>query len=186
MSFVLPVPDAHVGRKRGVALAWRILGLVMVVSLLAALAYGIFDFIRFERAMGPLPQAKGEALEPARRQAARRWAVVHPALVARLKQSRELEFGGVWMMRTGRVCGVVNGKTSFGGFTGMTRFYTQGDTPVFAYDDRGAFRETWHQCDRDRWAVIRQGSDETGFCATKFGQTRCRVVRRQATTMPRE
>ncbi|KSB88689.1 hypothetical protein AS593_19840 [Caulobacter vibrioides] len=185
MSFVLPVPDAHVGRKRRAALAWRILGFVMVASMLAALAYGIFDFIRFERAMGALPPAKGEALAPAEREAARRWAVVHPALVARLKQSRELELGGVWMMRTGRVCGVVNGKTSFGGFTGMTQFYTDGDTPVFPYDDRGGFRETWRLCDRDRWAVIRQGSDETGFCATKFGQTRCRVVRRQATTMPR-
>jgi len=184
VSFVLPVPDANAGRKRAV-LAWRILGAALALSLLAALAYAVFDFIRFERAMGALPPAKGAALEPARAQAMQRWSVIHPALVARLKQSRDLEFGGVWMMRGGRVCGVVNGKTSFGGFTGMTRFYTEGDTPVFAYDDRGAFREQWHQCDRDRWAVIRQGSDETGFCATKFGATRCHVVRRQATTMPR-
>ncbi|MFT4254924.1 MAG: hypothetical protein QM608_20875 [Caulobacter sp.] len=184
MSFVLPVPDVNSGRKRA-ALVWRILGAALALALLAALAYAVFDFIRFERAMGPLPPARGPALLLAKQQAAQRWAVVHPALVARLKQSRELELGGVWMMRGGRVCGVVNGKTSFGGFTGMTRFYTDGDTPVFLYDDRGGFRQTWHQCDRDRWVVIHPGSDETGFCATRFGATRCRIVRRQATTMPR-
>ncbi|MBI1684948.1 hypothetical protein [Caulobacter hibisci] len=184
MSFVLPVPDADADRNRA-ALVRRILGTGLALSLLAALAYTIFDFVRFERAMGALPPAKGTALEPARAQAAQRWAVVKPILVARMKQSRPLELGGVWMMRTGRVCGVVNGKTSFGGFTGMTRFYTDGDTPVFLYDDRGGFRQTWHQCDRDRWAVIHPGSDETGFCATKFGATRCRIVRVQARTMPR-
>ena len=80
------------------------------------------------------------------------------------------------------------GGALLSGFAAATKqwvFYTDGDGPVFPYDDKGAFREVWHQCDRDRWAVIREGSDETGFCATKFGQPRCRVVRRQATTMPR-
>ncbi len=107
-----------------------------------------------------------------------KWRIVRAMLVSRLDQRVPLEFGAVWSTRTGVICGLVNGWGSFGGLTGMTRFIAVGDTPAFIEDapnDRSAnrFDTQWVTCRFDPWVVLRAGSAETGFCATRAGQQRC-------------
>jgi hypothetical protein len=99
-------------------------------------------------------------------------------LVSRLDQRAPLEFGAVWSTRTGVICGLVNGWGSFGGLTGMTRFIAVDDTPAFVEDaptDQTAqrFKTQWATCRFDPWIVLRGGSAETGFCATRIGRRRC-------------
>ena len=45
--------------------------------------------------------------------------------------------------------------------------------PVFKQDHVGDFENEWWQCKRDRYVIIREGSEETGFCPTKLGRERC-------------
>ena len=107
----------------------------------------------------------------------RHWAVAQRALAARLSQPGPLEFGEVWRTRSGLICGVVNGRGSFGGLTGMTPFYVQTDKPVFALDVSAAdFAPGWRDCVADHWFEIVVGSPEVGFCATQAGASRCRAV----------
>jgi len=107
-----------------------------------------------------------------------KWRVVRAMLVWRLDQRNPLEFGAVWSTRTGVICGLVNGWSSFGGLTGMTRFIAVGDTPTFIDDAPNAeaakrFNTQWVTCRFDPWIVLRSGSAETGFCVTRLGRQRC-------------
>jgi hypothetical protein len=107
-----------------------------------------------------------------------KWRIVQAMLISRLDQRAPLEFGAVWSTRTGVICGLVNGWGSFGGLTGMTRFIAVGDTPAFVEDAPNAeaakrFNTQWGACRVDPWIVLRGGSAETGFCATRIGRQRC-------------
>ncbi|MEI9964202.1 MAG: hypothetical protein WDM92_05420 [Caulobacteraceae bacterium] len=57
---------------------------------------------------------------PATARARRDWTAARTVVAARLKQDEPLEFGAVWATHAGVICGLVNGKASFGGLTGMT------------------------------------------------------------------
>ncbi|MDB5455877.1 MAG: hypothetical protein JWP92_1462, partial [Caulobacter sp.] len=59
------------------------------------------------------------------------WAALNRALAAKLRQGAPLELGQVWATHGRKICGLVNGKGSFGGKTGMVRFYGVGGAPVF-------------------------------------------------------
>lgn len=108
----------------------------------------------------------------ARKAAIERWQVQRVRLAQTLDQER-LELGAVWSTRDGRVCGLVNGWGSFGGLTGMTRFYTEGDRFVFSARTREGFHPIWQDCQADRWQQLHNGTEERGFCGTRLGQERC-------------
>jgi hypothetical protein len=133
----------------------------------------------------PRPPTPAE-VAAGRPRAEAKWRIVRAMLVGRLDQRSPLEFGAVWATRTGVVCGLVNGWSSFGGLTGMTRFIAVTDTPAFIYDapsDEAAkrFNLQWVTCRSDPWIVLRDGSPETGFCATRMGQRLCAAASAVAT-----
>jgi len=173
MTIILRMPEARGARERRKALAVRVFDLG--VTALIALASGLMlvFFIQYEMEVEPKRPATGVRLVAAKAMGRVRWASVKPRLIARLAQPHSLELGRVWARRDGRVCGLVNGWGSFGGLTGMTRFYAQGDEPVFKQDGRPGFEDEWWACKRDRYVIIREGSEETGFCPTKLGRERC-------------
>ncbi|MDR7116668.1 hypothetical protein [Caulobacter sp. BE254] len=173
MTFVLRMPKARGPRTRRKALAARVFELGVMALVVFAVGLMVMFTVRYELKVEPKAPAAGARLVHARSMARVRWASVKPRLVARLAQPHALELGKVWARRDGRVCGLVNGWGSFGGLTGMTRFYAQGDEPVFKQDGRPDFEEEWWACKRDRYVVIREGSEETGFCPTKLGRQRC-------------
>jgi hypothetical protein len=106
--------------------------------------------------------------------AKQQWAVVRPNLVERLHQPDPIELGAVWSMHSGRICGLVNGRGSFGGLMGMTPFFTDGQRVVFRFDtDQTRFGAPWLDCNGDRWIGLVRGSTEEGFCGTKDGASRC-------------
>ena len=178
MGFILRMPEARGRRSRRKRLAlWGFQTAVMAIVVVCS-GVVVGESIRYEWSITPKHPASGRALVPARTLARVRWAEVKPRLVTRLRQPNPLELGAVWTTRGGRVCGLVHGWGSFGGLTGMTRFYTQGDEPVFKQDGDGgdggsAFEMEWWACKRDRYAPIHRGSDETGFCPTRLGRQRC-------------
>lgn len=177
MTFVLRMPEARGAKTRRKILAVRIFELSVMALMTFAVGLVVIYMVQYELEVEPKPPAReGAQLIAAKSMARVRWASVRPRLIARLAQPHALELGKVWARRDGRVCGLVNGWGSFGGLTGMTRFYAQGDEPVFSQDDRPDFEEEWWACNRDRYVTIREGSDETGFCATKLGQRRCYTV----------
>lgn len=173
MTFVLRMPVARDRRSRRKALAARLFDLGVMALVALAVGLMVMFTVRYELKVEPKPPATGARLFQARSMARTRWASVKPRLIARLAQPHALELGRVWARRDGRVCGLVNGWGSFGGLTGMTRFYAQGDEPVFKQDGRPDFEEEWWACKRDRYVIIREGSEETGFCPTKLGRERC-------------
>ncbi|SFI95732.1 hypothetical protein SAMN02799626_00873 [Caulobacter sp. UNC279MFTsu5.1] len=173
MTFVLRMPAARGRRSRRRSLAVRIFDLSIIVLVAFAVGLMVMFTVQYELKVEPKAPATGARLVHARSMARVRWASVKPRLIARLAQPHALELGKVWARRDGRVCGLVNGWGSFGGLTGMTRFYAQGDEPVFKQDGRPDFEEEWWACKRDRYVVIREGSEETGFCPTKLGRERC-------------
>lgn len=84
----------------------------------------------------------------------------------------------MWSTRTGRICGLVNGRGSFGGLTAMARFYTVDQQPVFHRDiDHLSFQHAWFQCRRDTYVMLHQGTMEPGFCGTELGRRRCYAVK---------
>jgi hypothetical protein len=107
----------------------------------------------------------------------RSWKTARRVVAGRLRQPEPLEFGAVWATHSGLICGVVNGWGSFGGLTGMTPFVVTGDRAIFLMDvDPTVFAPYWRQCIADRWITVLPGSMETGFCATRRGQSRCVTV----------
>lgn len=105
------------------------------------------------------------------------WTGAQALVAARLKQPGAIEYGGVWATHDGVVCGMVNGKGSFGGLVGMTPFYVRGGRAVFALDSTPKdFASAWAACVADDWYELVQGSRQSGFCATKAGASRCKDV----------
>lgn len=175
MTFILPMP-ADGPRARRKALAVKLFDRAVTALIVVGVGLMIAATVRYELEVEPKRPARGDRLIAARSMALARWARVEPRLIARLDQPRALELGRIWARRDGRVCGLVNGWGSFGGLTGMTRFYAQGDQPVFKQDGGADFEHEWWQCRRDRYVIIREGSEETGFCPTRLGQKRCHTV----------
>ncbi len=177
MTFILGLPVARGVKVRRKVMAFRIFEIGVMALVAFAVGLMVMFTVQYEMKVEPRsPAREGAELIAAKSMARVRWASVKPRLIARLAQPHALELGQVWARRDGRVCGLVNGWGSFGGLTGMTRFYAQGDEPVFKQDDRPDFEEEWWACRRDRYVVIRQGSEETGFCPTRLGQKRCYTV----------
>ncbi|WP_165189933.1 hypothetical protein [Caulobacter soli] len=173
MTFVLRMPQPRGARMRRRSLAEKAFDLSVMALVAFAVGLMVMFTVQYELKVEPKPPASGARLAAAKSMGRVRWASVKPRLIARLAQPHSLELGQVWARRDGRVCGLVNGWGSFGGLTGMTRFYAQGDEPVFKQDGRPGFEEEWWACKRDRYVVIREGSDETGFCPTRLGRERC-------------
>jgi hypothetical protein len=149
--------------------------------LLAGLAWGsVIWALAIGDVIAQLPPRPPTPAEVAagRPRAEVKWRIVQAMLTSRLDQRGPLEFGAVWSTRTGVICGLVNGWGSFGGLTGMTRFIAVADTPAFVEDAPNAqaaerFNAQWSSCRYDPWIVLRGGSADTGFCATRIGQRRC-------------
>jgi hypothetical protein len=173
MAFILRMPERRGRGARHKALAVRAFDVLVMGLIVLGVGLMVMFFVQYEMKVEPKRPATGSRLVAAKSMARVRWASVKPRLIARLDQPHALELGRVWARRDGRVCGLVNGWGSFGGLTGMTRFYAQGDEPVFKQDGRPDFEEEWWACKRDRYVVIREGSEETGFCPTKLGRQRC-------------
>ena len=112
--------------------------------------------------------------ESIRSEVLRSWTPARRLVAARLKQHEPLEFGAVWATHSGLICGLVNGWGSFGGLTGMTPFFVDRGRATFALDvSQLEFSPNWRQCIRDPWITILDGSTQTGYCATRRGQSRC-------------
>jgi hypothetical protein len=173
MTFVLQMPQPRGPRSRRRAAAVKVFDLTVMALVAAAVIFVVVTVVRYEMRVEPRRPASGDRLPAAQVMGRVRWAQVKPRLIDRLNQPHALELGRVWATREGRVCGLVHGWGSFGGLTGMTRFYTVGDQPVFKQDHRGDFENEWWACKRDRYVIIREGSEETGFCPTRLGRERC-------------
>ncbi len=107
----------------------------------------------------------------------RAWAMAQPAMVARLKQGRPLEYGAVWATHTGRICGMVMGWGSFGGLSAMTPFYVWQGRPTFSPDvSEEDFAPGWRDCVGDPWIELVKGSMESGWCASPQGRKTCKWV----------
>ncbi len=154
----------------------QILGLVLAVIAGLLIASGVALVVRDRvtgKAIGPEEQRRLLVQDRlARRAAIDRWRVQEPQLAQALGQGRP-ELGAVWSTRGGRVCGLVNGWGSFGGLTGMTRFYTEDEGFVFSARTREGFNPIWQDCQADRWQQLHKGTEERGFCGTRLGRKRC-------------
>ena len=156
----------------------RLISVMVVIGILGATAYWIADLVALERANAILPRPTREQMLDEKPRARVEWGHVRANLKARLNQTNPLDLGAVWATRTGQVCGLVNGRGSFGGLSGMVRFYSVDRAPVFHQDvDHLQFQEAWFQCQRDRWVELHEGSEEPGFCGTELGKRRCYSVR---------
>ncbi|MET3665521.1 hypothetical protein [Caulobacter sp. 1776] len=151
---------------------------VAVVGILAGLLFTGVDLARFERAQGLMPSPSAEQHARYQPLARAEWRIVRANLEARLRQTNPLELGAVWSTRTGQICGLVNGRGSFGGLTAMTRFYTVDQRPVFHQDaEHVLFQRNWFECRRDQYVMLHAGTEEPGFCGTALGKRRCYHVR---------
>ncbi|ADG09453.1 hypothetical protein B7G68_04855 [Caulobacter segnis] len=151
---------------------------VAVVGALAALMFTVIDLARFEHdnaiKRAPTPVQRTRYAPAARAE----WRQVRTHLETRLNQTLPLELGAVWATRSGQVCGLVNGRGSFGGLTAMARFYTVDQRPVFHQDvDHIAFQKAWFECRRDQYVMLHEGTTEPGFCGTELGKRRCYAVK---------
>ena len=165
-------------RKTRRSWAPLVISAVAVTGTLGAFVFTGFDLARFERANALLPAPSGVQLARYRPLAQTEWRIVRANLEARLNQTSPLELGAVWSTRRGQICGLVNGRGSFGGLTAMTRFYTVDQRPVFHQDtDHIAFQRAWFECRRDQYVMLHEGAEEPGFCGTELGRRRCYNVR---------
>lgn len=165
--------SAPSSRRRAVlGLIARVIDLIAIGGVLAGFGLLIQDLARQEIANPQPSQARLPDTPVSRASAAQAWPAAKQRLAATLRQER-LELGAVWMTRSGRICGLVNGWGSFGGLTGMTRFYSVGERFAFSIEPPGDFYLNWSQCRGDHWQVLHAGSEEPGFCATKLGRRRC-------------
>ena len=165
-------------RRRRIPL---LISAVAVVGTLGAMLFTGVDLARFERenAFLPAPSAAQRARDRPRVMA--EWRIVRANLETGLNQTNPLELGAVWSTRGGQICGLVNGRGSFGGLTAMTRFYTVDQRPVFHQDtEHVAFQRAWFECRRDQYVMLHAGTMEPGFCGTELGRRRCYQVRNGA------
>ena len=149
--------------KRGwVLFRWLVVGLLLAIPLVLG-GLALKDHFDQTKAM--------PALEAD-------WKAVRQALTDRLHQAGPIEVGQVCATPGRQLCGVVNGTGSFGGKTGMVRFYAVDRQPVLKFDTGiAAFEEAFEPCMKDHWLVVKEGSQETGFCATKEGDKVCNRIR---------
>ena len=154
---------------------------VAVIGMLGALLFTGFDLASFERDNAFLPRPSPEQLARYRPRAQTEWRIVRANLDSRLDQTLPLELGAVWATRTGRICGLVNGRGSFGGLSSMVRFYTVDQRPVFHQDvEHVAFQKAWFECRRDQYVALHAGTLEPGFCGSEAGRRHCYNVRNGA------
>ena len=152
-----------------------------VVGTLGGLLFTGFDLASFERANAFLPKPSPEQLARYRPLAQTEWRIARANLDARLDQTLPLELGAVWSTRAGRICGLVNGRGSFGGLSSMVRFYTVDQKPVFHRDvEHIAFQKAWFECRRDQYVILHAGTMEPGFCGSEAGRRHCYNVRNGA------
>ena len=117
----------------------------------------------------PSPRPTELQLMRARPIAAKDWQQVYARIAERQKRDGlEPEFGEVWTTRTGRICGLVNGRDV--GIDYMTRFYADNGRPVLRRDDQRAYVRWWMDCLDTRWVRLHAGTEKTGFCASKRGR----------------
>lgn len=163
-------------RRQGLSAALVGVAMPLMVALLAmaALVFAV-DLVGMQRrnaARPPPTAAQRRAAAPA---AETHWRQVQAALVRRLDQHAALDFGGVWSTRTGRICGTVNGRGSFGGWSGMKAFYADGDRLTFDEGDPN-FQQAWFECGRDVWVELVAGADGRGGCVAGHTRRICRVA----------
>ena len=121
---LLPIPGGgglHPEPRRR-TVADRLGAVFVAATMLMALIFlagGVYDHIHRELAR---PFIAG------------RWDDARRVLTGRLRQQDPLEFGAVWATRSGMICGLVNGRGSFSGLTGMTPFAVEDGRAVFALD----------------------------------------------------
>lgn len=165
---------------RSIRRSWTplILSAIAVAGTLGTFLFTGIDLARFERenAFKPPPSPlQRTRYAPA---AKAEWRIVRANLETRLNQTLPLELGAVWATRSGQICGLVNGRGSFGGLAAMTRFYTLDQRPVFHQDvEHIAFQKAWFECRRDQYVMLHDGTMEPGFCGTELGKRRCYAVR---------
>jgi hypothetical protein len=111
-------------------------------------------------------------------QAQAHWRVVKAQVARRIANGQyPLELGAVWATHRGRICGLVNGGSAFGGLTGMMPFFQDGPGVRYKLDtDQQTFADGWRECNDDIWLELERGSYEVGYCATRKGQSRCHLV----------
>ena len=153
----------------------RAIDLIAIGGLVFGFGVFVRDVALQEIANPPVIRPKLPSTPAGHATVAENWATTRPHLAATLRQ-RNLELGAVWSTRDGRICGLVNGWGSFGGLTGMVRFYTEGDTFAFSVDPPSDFYTTWRVCQADQWQMLHKASEEPGFCATKLGRRRCSEI----------
>lgn len=153
----------------------RAIDLIAIAGLVLGLAIFVRDVVRQEIANPPVIRPKLPSTPAGRATVAANWATARPNLASTLRQ-KNLELGAVWSTRDGRICGLVNGWGSFGGLTGMVRFYTEGDGFAFSIDPPSDFYTVWRVCQADQWQMLNSGSDAPGYCATKLGRRRCSEI----------
>ena len=164
-------------RGRWAAATAAVISAAAVIGTLGALLFTGVDLARFERANADLPPPSPEQAARYAPLARAEWRIVRANLETRLNQRNPLELGAVWSTRTGRICGLVNGRGSFGGLTAMARFYTVDQKPVFHHEvEHVAFQKAWFQCRRDQYVMLHAGTIEPGFCGTALGRRRCYKV----------
>ncbi len=151
---------------------------IAVVGTLSAMLFTGFDLALFERAQGLMPAPSAEQRARYQPLARAEWRIVRANLETRLNQTNPLELGAVWSTRTGQICGLVNGRGSFGGLTAMARFYTVEQRPVFHQDtEHVAFQKAWFECRRDQYVMLHAGTEEPGFCGSEAGRRHCYNVK---------
>lgn len=165
---------------RKVRILWTGLAIsvVAVVGTLSAMLFTGVDLVRFEKANASMPSPSAEQHARFTPRARAEWRIVRANLETRLKQTSPLELGAVWSTRTGQICGLVNGRGSFGGLSAMTRFYTTDQRPVFHRDaEHVLFQRTWFECTRDQYVMLHEGTMEPGFCSSAAGKRHCYKVK---------
>jgi hypothetical protein len=142
-----------------------IVALVLLLGVIGLIILGIHAKDRYDKAEA-MPRAQAN------------WKVVRAQVASRIENGQyPLELGAVWTTHAGRICGLVNGGSAFGGLTGMMPFYQEGDRVRFKIEtDPLTWAGGWRECNNDMWLELNQGSYETGYCATRRGQSRCKTV----------
>jgi hypothetical protein len=152
-------PEAYLNLVLAIASPTMVLFMVMVAAGV------VWDQIR----LMPSPRPSRAELARARPLALADWREVQARVAERQRRDGlQPEFGEVWTIRTGRICGVVNGKAA--GIDYMTRFYADDRRPVMREDGREAYRDWWMECLDTRWVRLHAGTEKTGFCASKRGR----------------
>lgn len=112
--------------------------------------------------------------DAARPAAVAEWRKVKQRLAERMRDQGRLDVGAVWATKQKRICGLVDGRGSFGGLSGMVPFFTDGAAIRYSLDTpREQFQGVWAECMGDAWLMLEEGSFATGICATKHPFKQC-------------